>query len=77
MVIAEETDIEAVEDWQQMVLIQALGLALLTALIVALATWFFHHLRRHEALEDGAARRQAACGVRKSREVGLSRQYEP
>ena len=50
VVIAEETDTEAVEEWRQMVLIQALGLALLTALIIALATWFFHHLRRHEAL---------------------------
>lgn len=66
LVIAEETDIEAVDDWRQMVFVEGLGLTLLTALIAALAVWFFRHLRRHEALgeELRLAKQRAESGNR-------------
>ena len=77
-VIAEETDIEAVENWQEMVLVEAASLALLTALIAALVIWFFGHLRSHEALEGELrlAKQRADSGNRAKSEFLANMSHE-
>jgi signal transduction histidine kinase/AmiR/NasT family two-component response regulator len=50
-IVAEESDIDAIEDWQEGAVIELLVLGVLTAMVGSLAFWFFHHLRRHEAME--------------------------
>ena len=77
-VIAEESSIEAVEDWEETSRYEILVLALITAMIAAVATWAFRHLRRHEAMEAElrVAKQRADAGNRAKTEFLANMSHE-
>ena len=77
-VIAEETDADAIEDWEETSLIEVAVLGLLTAMIAALAMWAFRHLRRHEAMEAElrVAKQRADAGNRAKTEFLANMSHE-
>ena len=77
-VIAEESDVDAIEDWEETSRVEISVLALLTAMIAALATWAFRHLRRHEAMEAELriAKQKADSGNRAKSEFLANMSHE-
>ena len=77
-VIAEQGNIEAIEDWQYTSFIEILFLISATAMIGVLTSWFIRHLRLHEAMggELRIAKQRADEGSRAKSEFLANMSHE-